>query len=192
MRLYNRTVAGLALVATATFAACDDDPTSPGIENEQELITQVELTLTPVGGGAAIVTSITDPDGLGPLPPQGQVNPISLMPGTTYEGSVRFLDTSDPADVEDITVEVRTEDDEHRVFYFLSGVAGVDIPLASLDTDGAGAPLGLSFQIVVDGGAAGAGGLQVVLSHYDDDPKGDGLTRSDETDVDVTFDISVM
>lgn len=192
MRSNNRVFAAFALVATATFAACDDDPTSPGIMNEQELITQVELTLTPVGGGAAIVTSITDPDGLGPLPPQGQVNPVSLVPGTTYDGSVRFLDASDPANVEDITVEVRTEDEEHRVFYFVSGVAGVDVPLSSLDTDGAGAPLGLSFQVVVGGGAAGVGGLRVVLNHYDEDPKGDGLTQSTETDADVTFDISVM
>lgn len=184
---FNLAVGATALLA---LAACDDDPT--GIDaNEQELITQVELTLTPTSGGAAVTTRITDPDGLGPQPPQAQDVALDLTPGETYDGTVRFLDASDPSDVEDITVEVRTEDDEHRVFYFVEDIAGVDVPVASLDTDGNGAPLGLTFQVVVDAGAAGDGTLRVVLNHYDAEPKGDGLTQSTETDADVSFDFSV-
>ena len=159
--------------------------------NEQELITQVEITLTPVGGGAAQVVSITDPDGLGPQPPSAPTGTFDLAAGTTYDGAVRFLDASDPANVENITEEVEEEDDEHRVFYLVTG-AGVDIPVSSLDLDGNGAPLGVTFQVVVDqGAAAGNGTVRVILSHYDDEPKGDGLTQSDETDADVTFDFTV-
>jgi hypothetical protein len=188
---FNRAVPVFALAASVALAACDDDPVAIDV-NEEELITQVTITLTPVGGGADIVTTISDPDGLGPLPPQAQTSAVALDAGTTYNGSVRFLDASDPTDIEDITLEVAREDDEHRVFYTVAGLAGVSVPLASLDVDGNGAPLGLNFQVVVDAGqAAGTGTLQVLLSHYDDGPKGDGLTPSDETDIDVTFDISV-
>lgn len=184
-----RTLASLTLIAALGLAACDDDPTSPE-GNEQELITQVQITLTPVGGGAAIVSNIIDPDGLGPLAPEAQDAAIELTAGTTYAGTVRFLDASDPGDVEDITLEVAEEDDEHRVFYTVTGLAGVDVPLSSLDLDGNGVPLGLNFQVVVGAAADGSGSLRVLLSHFDDEPKGDGLTPSDETDADVSYTIS--
>jgi len=186
----SRVLLSSALVAATVLAACDDDPTSPD-GNDQELITSVEITLTPVGGGAAIVSTIADPDGFGPGAPEPQDAAIALDPGTTYNGSVRFLDEQDPDDVEDVTIEVRGEDEEHRVFYTVTGGGDVDIPLASLDLDGAGAPLGLTFQVVVGAGAAGNGSIQVLLSHFDEEPKGDGLTPSDETDADVTFTFTV-
>lgn len=189
MRIKTLPFAAAALSVFA-LAACDDDPT--GLDgNEQELITAVEVTLTPAGGGAAVTSQIVDPDGPGPNPPQAQDVALTLTPGVTYSGSVRFLDASDPADVEDITLEVEEEDLEHRVFYFVTGSTGVEVPVATLDTDSNGAPLGLSFQVVVDGAATGPGELRVVLSHYDDTPKGDGLTQSNETDADVSFDFSV-
>ena len=79
------------------------------------------------------------------------------------------------------------EADAHRVFYFLNGMSGGSIPDSSLDQDPDGAPLGLSFQVVVDASASVAGSIQVVLSHYDEQPKGNGSQQSNETDVDVTF-----
>jgi hypothetical protein len=190
MNFRTRTI--LPVLALAAFtAACDDDPTAP-VANEQELITDVTLTLTPVGGGSAITTTIADADGPGPNPPAAQTVAIALTPGTTYDGTIAFLDRSDPAAVEDITEEVEEEAEEHRVFYTLSGLSGVTIPDTSLDTDANGAPLGVTFQLVVDAAAAaGSGSIRVVLSHYDDGPKGDGSTPSDETDADVTFTASV-
>ncbi len=176
---------------TLMLAACGDDPAAPTPGNEQELITEVTLTLTPVGGGSAITTTIADPDGPGPNPPNAQTAAIQLTQGTTYDGTVEFWDRSDPNDPENITEEVEEEADEHRVFYFVSGLTDVTIPDASLDTDGGGAPLGLSYQVVVGATAAGTGSIRVVLSHYDEEPKGDGSQQSDETDVDVTFTASV-
>ena len=68
----------------------------------------------------------------------------------------------------------------------------MSIPDASLDTDGTGAPLGLTYQVVTTGAANGNGQIRVVLSHYDEEPKGDGSTPSDETDADVSFNVSVQ
>ena len=67
-----------AIILVAAFSACDD-PTDP-VANEQELITDVTITLTPVGGGAAIVSTIADPDGAGPNPPNAQTAAIALEP----------------------------------------------------------------------------------------------------------------
>ena len=179
-----------AIILVAAFSACDD-PTDP-VANEQELITDVTITLTPVGGGAAIVSTSADPDGAGPNPPNAQTAAIALEPGVTYDGEIEFLDRQNPSAVEDITAEVAEEADEHRVFYTVNGLTGVTVPDASMDTDSNGAPVGLIFQVVVDAGAAsGSGSIRVVLSHYDDAPKGNGSVPSDETDVDVTFTASV-
>lgn len=191
--MFARRIVGMfALASVLTFAvACGDDPAAPDDGNEQEVITDVTITLTPVGGGAAITATIADPDGEGPLPPTAQTGPINLTAGTTYDGSIGFFDRSDPNAVEDITAEVRAEADEHRVFYILSGFSGVAVPDASLDTDSSGAPVGVTFQVVVDATASGTGTIRVVLSHYDETPKGDGSTQSNETDADVSFSASV-
>jgi len=184
-------VRGITVFALAGAIAACDDPTEP-IANEEELITDVTITLTPVGGGAAITSTIADPDADGPNPPNPQTAAIALDAGVTYNGTIEFFDRSDPADVEDITEEVADEADEHRVFYIVNGLAGVTVPDASMDTDSNSAPVGLMYQVVVDAGAAaGTGSIQVVLSHYDDAPKGNGSVQSDETDVDVTFTVSV-
>lgn len=178
-------VMGTALL----FAACDD-PTAP-VANDQELITDVTITLTPVGGGTAITSTISDPDGPGPSSPNAQTGSILLVPGVTYDAMVEFFDRADPSAPEDITAEVAAEAEEHRVFHTVAGVTGVTIPANSLDEDANGAPLGLTFQVVVASGADGSGTLRIVLSHYDDQPKGDGSVQSDETDADVTFAVSI-
>lgn len=181
----------LALTGLMVMTACEDDPAAPSDENETELITRITVSLTPVGGGTAQTATIDDPDGMGPLPPSAASAVLTLTPGTTYNGTVAVFDASDPNDIEDITVEVRTEDDEHRFFYTVTGVNGVTIPDASLDQDGNGAPLGITFQVVAAAGASGSGQIRVVLSHYDDVPKGNGATPSNETDVDQSFPVTV-
>lgn len=182
----------LAVSSLLVMTACEDDPAAPSDENEAELITRITVTLTPVGGGATQTATIDDPDGMGPLPPSAPSSVFNVAPGTTYNGTVAVFDASDPADVEDITVEVREEDDEHRFFYTVSGLNGVTVPDSSLDQDRNGAPLGVTFQVVAGTEASGAGLLRVVLSHYDDVPKGNGATPSNETDIDQSFQVAVQ
>jgi hypothetical protein len=177
-----------ALTLGLAVAGCGDDDDGNGGAGDAELITQVTIALTPAGGGTTQTATITDADGLGPNPPAAQDAPLLLAPGVTYTGTVTFTNsTTEPPT--DITQEVLLEADEHRVFYTTSGATPVTVSVT--DTDDAGAPLGLEFEVEVGAAAAGDGALRVVLSHYDESPKGDGSTPSTETDVDVTFDYGV-
>jgi hypothetical protein len=178
-----------ASLAVLLAAACsDDDPTGPG---EQEIISRVTITLTPVGGGQAIVAVINDPDGNGPQPPTAQQGAIVLAAGTTYDGEVTFENALENPP-ENITEEVLEEAEAHRVFYTPGGGLVGRISFVNLDTDANNAPLGVTFQVVVTAGGAANGTFEVRLSHYDEEPKGNGQTPSTETDVLVSFTASVQ
>lgn len=171
------------ITTIAALGGCGDDNDNAGA-GDAEVISRVTVTLTPTTGGAtqsAIINFST------PTTPEPQAGTLELEPGVTYDGTVEFTNAfANPA--VDITAEVEAEADEHRVFYTVTGPAGVSIPPASLDLDPNGAPLGLTYQVVVAADAvSGAGTIRVALSHYDDQPKGSGQTPSNETDVDVTF-----
>ena len=168
---------------TVVFAACDStepDDEGPG---EEELITRVVLTLT--GDGQTVTATANDPDGDGT---NFQIDTITLTAGTTYTGSIEL---ADDINGEDITEEVDEEGDEHQFFYTVGGGAAGRVTVTITDQDDDGLPVGLSFTVAVSAGDAASGTLRVILSHYDDDPK-DGMTMSDETDVDVTFPVEIQ
>lgn len=146
---------------------------------EEELINQVTLTLEPEAGGDPISATITD-DLNGTVT---QDHPLLLQAGT-YRGSITLTNTT-VAPPLDITQEVIAESDEHRFFYtIVPGDAGLSVD--DLDLDSNGVVFGQQFRLVVSGGFS-AGGINVVLTHFDEMPKGDGSVPSNETDVDVTF-----
>lgn len=106
--------------------------------NEEEVIDRIVVQLTNTTTNA--VTSYTWNEGDTNLP-------IALVKGATYSGSVSFLNATDPSDVEDITVEVREEADEHFVFYEIASDNQLAITTASNDTkDSSGNPIGLQTQ----------------------------------------------
>jgi hypothetical protein len=188
-----RFIGGSLAVLALALAACDDDPTgNGGGPGETEVITEVSITLTPQGGGTAQTATITDPDGNGPQSPEPQEGTLVLTPGTSYDGSVTFTDATQTPP-EDITAEVEEEGDAHRVFYTVDVVHAATVTVTDLDTDINDAPLGLTYVVNAAAGAVSGsdGTINVVLSHYDEEPKGDGSEPSDETDVDVTFEYSI-
>lgn len=168
--------------------SCTDNPASnidgPG---EEELITQVTLTLVD-GNSSETTVSWQDQDGPGGNDPV--VGTLQLQAGTTYTGTIELLDTTkDP--VEDITQEVREEDDEHQFFYTVGDSISDRLDIEVTDTDENGLPVGLEYSVTVSAGDAASGSLNVVLSHYDDAPK-DGTTRSDETDIDIDIPVEIQ
>ena len=154
-------------------------------ENEEELITTVKLTLTPVGGGSALVYSWKDVDGVGGSAPVIQT--VTLAPSKVYNCSVQFLNESvNPA--EDITPEVVTEGVDHQVYYAVSG--GATLTVNGLNNDANGLPLGVASVFTT--GAVSTGSLKITLKHKPGvKAAGDPVSKG-ETDVEVDLPVSVQ
>ena len=180
---------GLFLALFATGCGDDDDPPIP---NEEELITDLIYALTPnSGSGQTITLAFVDRDGDGGDPPVITVSD-SLQANTEYAGVVQLLNTSDPADVENITLEVDEEDTEHQFFYQTGG--NLDLTVDYDDQDSDGRPLGILTTVTT--GSASAGTMTVILRH-EPDKAAAGLTIDNptpgggETDIEVEFAIAI-
>ena len=93
--------------------------------------------------------------------------------------------------VENITDEVKTEANQHRVIYTVSGTG---VTVTATDLDATGRPLGVAFTAgAATGTAAGARTIRVLLCHYDGGVVKPAVATSctAETDIDVTFNASV-
>jgi hypothetical protein len=151
----------------ALLAACSDVSGGGGLEDEQEFITTVELGFSSAAGAVEPVdASWSDPD----LDGTAEVAPAILAEGVDYTLSVRFFDAaSNP--VEDISVEVAAEGEDHQVFLTGDGVQGPATPdvtaprltVAYADADPGGLPLGLLHDVTAS--AVGSGTLVVTLQH---------------------------
>jgi hypothetical protein len=132
-------------------------------ENEEEVITTLQMTFVPVGGGATLIFKYDDPDGPGGAnPTQDQ---IVLVANKTYNVAVQLLNkTVNP--VVDVTLEVAAEPQAHRFYYQPS--AGSNITVSGFNNDASGIPLGITS--VWTTGAAATGTLKVTLRHYAGNP----------------------
>ncbi|AZQ43834.1 type 1 periplasmic binding fold superfamily protein [Nonlabens ponticola] len=184
----------LAALLVTSFVACDDDDDSPEEINPEELITTVEYTLTKTddddddddNDDDVIVLKAVDNDGDGPDAPVITVSD-NLDTNSTYSGNIRFLNESDPGDVENITEEVQDESNDHEVFY-ASPISGLQI--TKDDTDNNGNPLGLRTTVTT--GAAGTGNLTVTLLHEPNKPNNGTVSNAGgEPDAEVVFPITI-
>lgn len=175
------------LVLTLIFTACNDD--DPGVVNEEEVITTVNVTLTPVGGGATVNLQWRDLDGENG-PNAATITGGTLVAGTVYNGTIELLNETETP-VEDITEEIEEEDDEHQFFFaFTNGIAQASYS----DMDGNNNPIGLAFQLT--NVTAGVGDFTITLLHEPDKTApgvsgGNPTNAGGETDVEVTFPITV-
>lgn len=175
----------LLLVAVLLFSQCDTEDPEP--ENEEELITTLEMTFSPVGGGADVVFSVFDEDGDGPAAPEYTNG--TLEADTEYNVAIEVRNDEEG---EDITAEVREEDAEHQ--FFFGTTSGLNLEFAYDDADDNGNPVGLST--IFRTGAASSGSLQVELRH-EPDKSADGVANGNptnaggETDIQVTFDVVI-
>jgi hypothetical protein len=184
------------LLALLVFSGCDSD--DPEKENVEEVITEVNLTFTPVGGGDALVFSATDPDGSGPngMVPEG---PIVLNLATTYDLEIEMFNTLE-SPPEDISEEVAEEDDEHMIFFGWTGTvftspANGDISsnrsdVNYQDSDENGNPLGLSTEWATEN-AKESGTFRVVLKHQPGLKTATSTVNDGTTDLDVTFTLEI-
>ena len=171
----------LTLSLLISFLSCSDND-GPELIQEEEVITSVIVTLQ--AGSDTVTLSSVDLDGDGPNEPVIDLLG-SLNSNTTYSGDVKFLNES-ISPVEDITEEVAEEAEEHQVFYsFASPISSV----VTSDTDSSGNPLGLVFTLTT--GNAGNASFGLTLRHEPKKPNTGILDAGGETDVAVTFSVSV-
>ena len=172
------------LASTLIFASCsDDDDNTPDAVNEEEVITTLRVTLE--SGSDTVVMQYQDLDGDGPDAATVTVSG-SLNANTVYDGSIVLLnETEDPA--ENITEEIEEEDLDHQFFYTVG--SGLDLAAEYGDADSEGNPLGLSFTL--NTGVASSGGLTFTLRHEPNKPNTGLENAGGETDIEVTFDVTV-
>jgi hypothetical protein len=177
----------LGLLAVVLITGCKKDK---GETNEEEVITTMELTFTPVGAGSPVTFTYDDPDGPGGNAPTQSV--INLNASSTYTVSLKLLNKT-VTPTEDITTEVNDEANAHR-FYFVP-TAGSNITVSNLNKDGNGFDLGTTSTWAT--GAAGTGQVKVVLRHYPADPPNKAAadpidSPKSGTDIEVTFATTVL
>ena len=181
------------------LSGCKKDDPKP--ENIPEAITKATLTFTPAGGAPVIVTA-TDPDGDGPLP-RTLSGPINLVKNVSYTLKITLInELAKPTDPEyDITAEVDEEADEH-IFFFAwtnntfsnpTGNGNVDNrsdAVNYVDNDTKGLPLGLETSWTTIN-ATGSGTFQVMLKHQPDLKSATSKSTDGESDLDLTFNLTV-
>lgn len=178
----------LSLFFFAAVLSCNDEDTIP--INEEELITTVNVTLTPQGGGTDITLQSRDLDGDGPNAPIVTISG-DLAANTVYNGTVEVLnELENPA--EDITEEVETEGTEHQFFYTFSNAIASTV---YTDMDANGDPIGITFTLAT--ATAGNGNLTVTLRHalakeVSGVSDGDLASAGGSTDAEATFTITVQ
>ena len=171
------------LASTLIFASCSDDDDAPEPVNEEEVITTLTVTLD--SGSDTVVMQYQDLDGDGPDAATVTVSG-SLSANTTYDGSIILLnETESPA--ENVTEEIEEDDLDHQFFYTVG--SGLDVAAEYGDADSQGNPLGLSF--ILNTGVASSGGLTFTLRHEPNKPNTGLENAGGETDIEVTFDVTV-
>ena len=181
------------LILSLVFSGCSDDDDHDDHShpvNEQEVITTIEVTLT--DGDNTYVLTWEDLDGIDG--PDEAVVTGGTMPAGTYSGDIQLYNkTVDPSDEEYVvTTEILEEGEEHQ--FFFNTINGLDATAVYTDMDSEGNPIGQQFGLTAN---VSSGGLNVVLLHEPDKnaagvPDGDMTNALGETDVDITFPITVQ
>ncbi len=176
----------IAFTTVLTLISCSDDDNTPSVINEEEVITTLTATLTPVGGGETITLQSRDLDGdSGPNPPVMTISG-NLTASTVYNGSIELLnETEMPA--ESISEEVKEEDEDHQ--FFFSSTSNL-VTFSYSDEDMDGNPLGLEFTLTTS--QAGTDVVTFTLRH-EPNKDADGVSDGDitnaggETDISISF-----
>jgi hypothetical protein len=183
------------------FACSKDEDPEPA--NEEEVITLVTLEVTKVGSSETITYNFEveghahddedddddddDHDGH-----EGEHTEIELEPNSSYNVSMFIYNDTDPNNIENVTLEVIEEADEHQIYYAITDeLSGFSIASASNDTsDSDGNPLFLKTTWTTIGETSGD-----VVGYLIHEPTSKtGSTRNDfggATDFEIEFEVHV-
>jgi hypothetical protein len=180
----------LLIFVTVAVIVCSCKKFEAGENNEEEVITTMNLYFSPVGGGPSSVYSFDDADGPGGNSPiQSE---ILLGANKSYTVKLEILNkTTNPPDT--ITNDIIEEAAAHRFYYTPSG--GNPISVTNLDNDDNGVPLGINSTWTT--GATATGTITITLRHYPGTPP-DKQTADmanspkSSTDISVTFSTKIQ
>lgn len=181
---------GILLISTLIYSCTDKEDSSvkPGISinpNQEELITTVEIQLSDSNHIPLDTVSFNDPDGDGGIPPS--IDTLKLGKGQKYFVKLNFLDKSNPADIKDITAEIKAEGDEHLICFDPMNISGLNI--IRTDSDGT-YELGIESSWTVDANAnSNNGKLRLSLKHQPGVK--DGTCAPGTTDVEIDFPVTI-
>lgn len=178
------------------LSGCDKDPEP---ENIPEEITKIVLTFSATGA-APIVVEANDPDLDGPQPIV--IGSIALNANTTYTLSVEFFNGFyEPTEPEyNITGEVEEEGAEHQLFFRWSdGVFSSPTGVGNIETTGTvnyndvdanNLPIGLSTTWTTGSTTTGKS-FRIMLKHQPDIKSATSTYADGDSDLDLTFPISI-
>ena len=181
------------------FACSKDEDPEPA--NEEEVITLVTLEVTKVGSSETITYNFEveghahddeeddddDHDGH-----EGEHTEIELEPNSSYNVSMLIYNDTDPNNIENVTLEIIEEADEHQIYYAITDeLSGFSIASASNDnSDSDGNPLFLKTTWTTTGETSGD-----VAGYLIHEPTSKtGSTRNDfggATDFEIEFEVHV-
>lgn len=171
------------LSVSLLMTACKKDDVKPDDSNEEELITTVQLKIKESGTNTINTFSWKDVDGDGGNVPV--VQGITLSASKSYEVELDFFDES-KTPAENITDEIKTEADDHEIFFQLSNAL---VSITRTDKDTKNLPIGLKADLVTSG--SGAATLTIILKHKPGTKAAGDNAAKGETDIEVNFPLIV-
>ena len=176
----------VTFVGILILSACEKE--DPVIPNEEEVITTMTYTLTPVGGGNVATFYFQDLDGDGGNAPIITSNP--LLANTVYSGTLQLLNEIETPSG-DITEEVEEEGEDHQFFFTVDGNAIDNALVAYNDEDVNGNPIGINTTFTTSNASSGT--LSIVLRHQPLKPNDGSLVDAGgQTDIQVIFDLIIQ
>ena len=184
------------------FACSKDEDPEPA--QEEEVITLVTLEVTKVGSSETTTYNFEveghdhgeedheEEEGDDHGDHEGEHAEIELEANSSYNVSMKIFNDTDPDDIEDITLEIIEEADEHQLFYAITDeLSGFSIASASNDTkDSDGNPLFIKTTWTTTGETSGD-----VVGYLIHEPTSKtGSTRNDfggATDFEIEFEVHV-
>ncbi len=167
---------------TTVFAGCSDDPEAT---NEEEVITTITVTLTPVGDGTPITLGWDDAN-LDAIVDDAEITVSGgLKMNTSYTANIQMANKSATPEI-DIDEEIDEEAEDHLFCFKVTGIA---LTITAEDEDRNGLPVGLNSTWTTT--TAGTGTVNIVLRHQPNVKTGD-CPGSGDTDASITFDVEVQ
>jgi hypothetical protein len=172
---------------TLLLFSCEDKADDPKKNEENELITTVQLHLVKEGDTTQMVHA--EWKDLSPDDPAGRsIDTLKLDTSAVYLGEIKLRDDSKTPSV-DISEEVEEEKDEHLFIYRQDVVdSSIRFTVERTDKDSRNLPLGLKFRLSTRN-LSGNSRMQVILKHQPGNK--DGSDAPGDTDLDVWFPVKI-